>query len=92
MAIDPAAPPARARLAVGPARGHAGGDGRHEASSSALQIDAGIRAQTSGSITDLPETDPARVAFGRLHGLSGGLMVGTIALGLALMWKEMRDA
>jgi hypothetical protein len=55
------------------------------------RIDA-IRAQTTGAITDLPETDPARITFGRLHGLSGGLMSGTIALGLALMWKEMRDA
>jgi hypothetical protein len=52
------------------------------------RIDA-LRATTPTAIADLPDTDPVKIQFGRLHGLSGGLMVLTIAGGLALMYSEM---
>jgi len=51
------------------------------------RIDA-IRAGTPTSIADLPEGDPIKVAFGRLHGLSGGLMLLTIVGGFALLYSE----
>ena len=53
-------------------------------------IDA-IRAGVDGAIALLPEGDPQRVAFGRWHGLSSGLMLATILCGLGLAWAEMRD-
>jgi hypothetical protein len=56
----------------------------------APRIDA-IRTSVAGSIASLPESDPRRVEFGRLHGLSNGLMTVTVLAGLALMWAEMRD-
>lgn len=56
----------------------------------APRIDA-LREQTPGTIADLPDADPAKAEFGRLHGLSGGLMLATIAGGLVLMWGEQRD-
>ncbi len=54
------------------------------------RIDA-IRATTSGPVAALAATDPVRVAFGRLHGLSNGLMLLTVIGGLGLIWVEMRD-
>lgn len=56
----------------------------------APRIDA-IRAQTRGTIASLAESDPLRVQFGRLHGLSSGLMLATVMAGLALLWAEMKD-
>lgn len=50
-----------------------------------------IRASTSGAVANLPEQDPQRVAFGRLHGASSGLMLLTIVAGLGLFWKEASD-
>jgi hypothetical protein len=55
------------------------------------RIDA-IRASTPTAIAGLPDSDPAKAAFDRLHGLSAGLMIGTIAGGLALMWMETQHA
>lgn len=55
------------------------------------RIDA-IRASTPTAIADLPDTDPVKIEFGRLHGLSGGLLVGTVAGGLALIWMELQDS
>jgi uncharacterized membrane protein len=56
----------------------------------APRIDA-IRASTTGAVADLPENDPKRISFGRLHGLSTALMLGTLVAGLGLMWAEVRD-
>jgi hypothetical protein len=56
----------------------------------APRIDA-IRVATAGAIADLPDTDPAKIEFGRLHGISGGLTLVAIAGGLTLMWTEMQD-
>jgi uncharacterized membrane protein len=50
-----------------------------------------LRESTSGSIANLPADDPRRVEFGRLHGLSNGLMLLTVSAGLALLWFETTD-
>lgn len=55
------------------------------------RIDA-IRMSTPTPIADLADTNPVKMEFGRLHGLSGVLMAGTIAGGLILLWREMFDA
>lgn len=54
------------------------------------RIDA-IRSATSGAVANLPESDPQRIAFGRWHGASSGLMLLTILAGLGLFWKEASD-
>lgn len=54
------------------------------------RIDA-IRLTTPTPIADLPDGNPVKAEFGRLHGASGALMVGTVAGGLVLLWREMRD-
>ncbi len=54
------------------------------------RIDA-IRVATSGAIANLPVDHPQRIAFGRWHGASSGLMVLTILAGLGLLWKESSD-
>jgi hypothetical protein len=51
------------------------------------RIDA-IRATTPTAIADLPDTDPVKITFGRLHGLSGALLLLTIGGGLALLYSE----
>lgn len=51
-----------------------------------------IRRDTAGPIASLPADHPTRAAFNRLHGLSSGLMLVTIAGGLALLWFETTDA
>lgn len=56
----------------------------------APRIDA-IRAHTAGAVANLPESDPQRVAFGRWHGLSSGLMLLTILGGVGLAWQEAGD-
>lgn len=50
-----------------------------------------IRQTAAGTITRLPPDDPQRVEFGRLHALSNGLMLLTLAGGLLLIWLEARD-
>ena len=55
------------------------------------QIDA-IRESTDGPVAALPDDDPRKAEFGRLHGLSNGLMVFVLVGGLWLMWAEMKDA
>jgi Domain of unknown function (DUF4149) len=57
----------------------------------APQID-GIRRAVHGPVASLPEADPRREAFGRLHGLSSGLLLATAILGLGLIWMEMTDS
>lgn len=56
----------------------------------APRIDA-IRRATSGPVASLPDGDATRSEFGRLHGLSTGLMLLTLLAGAGLMWTEMRD-
>jgi hypothetical protein len=53
-------------------------------------IDA-IRLAIDGAVAALPASDPQRVAFGRWHALSSGLMLATILAGLGLAWAEVRD-
>lgn len=50
-----------------------------------------IRRSTNGPVAGLPDGDSRRAEFGRLHGLSTGLMVVTLLAGVGLMWAEMRD-
>jgi hypothetical protein len=54
------------------------------------EIDA-IRQAVDGVVAALPEADPRRIAFGRWHALSSGLMLATVAMGLGLLWGEVRD-
>lgn len=57
----------------------------------APRIDA-LRAGVAGPIASLPDSDPRRVEFGRLHGASNGLMLLTIVGGLGLLWLEASDS
>lgn len=50
-----------------------------------------IQAQTQGPMTALPVTDPMRVEFDRLHGLSNLLFSMTALGGLALCFWETRE-
>lgn len=56
----------------------------------APRIDA-LRAETAQTMATLPDTDPRKVEFGRLHGLSNGLMALTLLAGLGIFWIESRD-
>jgi hypothetical protein len=50
-----------------------------------------IRASVSGPVADLPDSDSRKVAFGRWHALSTGLMLVTIVAGIGLIWTELND-
>lgn len=50
-----------------------------------------LRNTTPVAMASLPEDDATRVEFGRLHGLSNGLMALTLMAGLALFWIETRE-
>jgi uncharacterized membrane protein len=54
------------------------------------EVDA-IQAQVSGPVSELPDTDPRRLEFNRLHGLSNILFSITAIGGLALCWWEARE-
>ena len=54
------------------------------------EVDA-LQAQVSGPMSELPDTDPRRVEFNRLHGLSNILFSITAVGGLALCWWEARE-
>ena len=54
------------------------------------QVDA-IQAEVKGPIAQLPDTDPRRAEFNRLHGLSNILFSITAIGGLALCWWEARE-
>jgi len=56
----------------------------------APRIDA-IRHQTTGPVRNLPDTDPTKVEFSRLHGTSNALMLVTLVLGAGLIWMETKD-
>ena len=53
-------------------------------------VDA-IQAQVAGPVSQLAATDPLRVEFERLHGLSNILFSITALGGLALCWWEARE-
>jgi len=50
-----------------------------------------LRAENTTTMAALPESDPRKVEFGRLHGLSNGLMALTLMAGLCVFWIESRD-
>jgi Ca2+/Na+ antiporter len=50
-----------------------------------------IQAGIVGPMSQLAETDPRRVEFDRLHGLSNILFSITVIGGLALCWWEARE-
>lgn len=50
-----------------------------------------IRTSVTGPVAALPDQDPRKVAFGRWHGLSSGLMLVTILSGLGLLWAETHE-
>ena len=50
-----------------------------------------IQAQVGGPVAELPDTDPRRLEFNRLHGLSNILFSITAIGGLALCWWEARE-
>jgi uncharacterized membrane protein len=54
------------------------------------QVDA-LQAEVSGPVAELPDTDPRRVEFNRLHGLSNILFSITALGGLGLCWWEARE-
>lgn len=50
-----------------------------------------IRTETNGSIGSLPDSDPRKAEFGRLHALSSIFMLVTLAGGVGLLWAESHD-
>jgi hypothetical protein len=50
-----------------------------------------IQSQVAGPVSALTDTDPRRVEFNRLHGLSNILFSITAIGGLALCWWEARE-
>ena len=50
-----------------------------------------LRETTPATMQSLPDDDARKVEFGRLHGLSNGLMALTLMAGLCLFWIESRD-
>lgn len=50
-----------------------------------------IRRDTQGSVAALPDTDPRKPEFARLHGLSNVLMLATLVGGVGLIWMETKD-
>jgi hypothetical protein len=56
----------------------------------APRIDA-IRRSTDGPVAGLADGDARRAEFGRLHGISNGLMLISLLAGAGLIWTEMKD-
>jgi hypothetical protein len=50
-----------------------------------------LRTEAGSTMAALPDTDGRRIEFGRLHGLSNGLMLLTLLAGLGVFWIESRD-
>lgn len=50
-----------------------------------------LRGETAITMATLPDDDPRKVEFGRLHALSNGLMLLTLVAGLGVFWIESRD-
>jgi hypothetical protein len=55
------------------------------------QIDD-VRADIGVAPSSLPEDDPRRAAFGRLHAMSTALQLVPLAGGLLLMYFELKDS
>jgi hypothetical protein len=51
----------------------------------------GLRNEIGGQVRALPDSDPRKARFGRLHGLSTSLMMINIAGALFLLSREVRD-
>jgi hypothetical protein len=49
-----------------------------------------LRTEIGGAVAALPDTDPRRTTFGRLHGLSTALLFATALGGLTLLFWEAR--
>jgi len=52
---------------------------------------AEIRDTAGGRVTALAESDPRRIEFNRLHGLSSAVMLVTILAAAGLLYAEVRD-
>lgn len=52
---------------------------------------ASVQAQIGAAPSSLPEGDPRRVAFGRLHAMATGLEMVPILGGLLLLFRELKD-
>jgi hypothetical protein len=52
---------------------------------------ARARSDIGAAPSSLPENDPRRVAFGRLHATSTGLLMVPMVGGLFLLWLELKD-
>ncbi|HUF48028.1 MAG TPA: DUF4149 domain-containing protein [Vicinamibacterales bacterium] len=50
-----------------------------------------IRVEAGSAVAALPDTDDRKAQFGRLHGLSNGLMLLTLLAGAWMLWVEMKD-
>lgn len=50
-----------------------------------------LRSEHTTTMAALPASDPRKVEFGRLHGVSNGLMALTLMAGLCVFWIESRD-
>lgn len=58
----------------------------------AARIDAAQRSIGPGlTASTLPEGDPRRAQFGRLHGQSSGLQLVVLVAGLGLLFLELQD-
>lgn len=52
---------------------------------------AKVQSAIGASPSSLPEGDPRRVAFGRLHAASTGLLMVPLLGGLLLLFRELKD-
>jgi hypothetical protein len=52
---------------------------------------AGVQADIGVAPSSLPEGDPRRAAFGRLHATATGLELVPILGGLLLLFRELKD-
>jgi uncharacterized membrane protein len=52
---------------------------------------AALQATMTVAPSSLPEADPRRVEFGRLHGISSGLQLVPLVGGLALIFWELKE-
>lgn len=52
---------------------------------------ARVQAAASVAPSTLPENDPRRVEFGRLHSMSTGIQLVPLAGGLFLLFRELKD-
>jgi hypothetical protein len=52
---------------------------------------ASAQAAIGAAPSSLPEGDPRRVAFGRLHAVSSGVLIVPLLGGLLLLFRELKD-